>query len=226
MSDFSCLKWVTKNIREYDEKRERKAGKRKVIFPKSLYSAALFHIYRGALSISDIADRSGMNLGALDHWRTDLGFLLLIDFLKKECSEFIREKLLINDLTLQEYDAIGAEYSLLDEVVQNQIKVPLFNQLKDLAQRINSMKIGGLSLDRYNLTVFGRLFTFFLFVEKHTCQGSKMFSKTIKSIAENIVWPELGRDWSQVILVLRDDRFLGDRKLKEFEAQIKRLYGS
>lgn len=226
MSDFPCLKWVTKNIQEYDQKKERKAGKRKVVFPKNLYSAALLHIYRGALSITEIADWSGMNLEAFEHWRTDLGFLLLIDFLKKECSESIRERLLINDFTLQEYDAIGAEYSLLDEVLQNQIKVPLFNQMKDLAQRIDSRKKNDLPLDRYNLTVFGRLFTFFLFVEKHTHQGSKMFSKTIRSIAENIVWPELGRDWSQVILVLQDDRFLGDIKIKEVEVRIKRLYGS
>lgn len=226
MSDFPCLKWVTKNIQEYDQKKDKQAGKRKVIFPKNLYSAALLHIYRGALSITEIADWSGMNLGALEHWRTDLGFLLLIDFLKKECSEFICEKLLINDFTLQEYDAIGAEYSLLDEVVQNQIKVPLFNQMKDLAQRIDSRKKNGLPLDGYNLTVFSRLFTFFLFVEKHTHQGSRMFSKTIRSIAESIVWPEIGRDWDQVISVLRDDRFLGDRKVKEFGARIKGLYGS
>ncbi|HIC91141.1 MAG TPA: hypothetical protein EYP21_03580 [Syntrophaceae bacterium] len=221
MNDFLCLKWITKNIQEYGEKKEKEVGRRKVIFPKNLYSAALLHIYRGALSISEIADRSGMNPEVLDHWRTDLGFLLLTDFLKKECSEFIREKLLINDFTLQEYDAMGAEYSLLDEVVQNQIKVPLFNQMKDLAHRIDSRKRNGLPLDRYNLMVFSRLFTFFLFVEKHTHQGSQMFSKTIKSIAENIVWPELGRDWGQVILVLRDDRFLGDRKVKEFDVRIK-----
>ncbi len=221
MKDFPCFAWITKNIQEYDQGKIKKVGKRQIIFPKKLYSAALFHVYSGTLSIKEIADRTGVSPEILHHWRTDLGFLLLIDSLKKECSGFLREKLVINDFTLYEYDAIGAEYSLLDEMVQNQIKVPLFNKMRELAHQIHTRKKVGLPLDTYNLTFFCRLFTFFLFVEKHTRHESDVFSQSIKPVAQNIVWPELGRDWGQVLLVLEDDHLLGDMKVKELEARMK-----
>lgn len=222
MKDFPCLTWIITNIQEYDQGKIKKTGKRQIIFPKNLYSAALFHVYSGTLPINEIADRTGVSPEILHQWRTDLGFLLLVDSFKKECSDFLREKLLINDFTPYEYDAIGAEYSLLDEVVQNQIKVPLFNKMKTLAHQIHTRKKVGLPLDTYNLTFFVRLFTFFLFVEKHTRHTSEVFSQSIKPVAQDIVWPELKRDWGQVLSVLEDERLLGDMKVKELEAQMKR----
>ncbi|MEW6163179.1 MAG: hypothetical protein AB1606_07700, partial [Nitrospirota bacterium] len=139
MSCFLSEKWLRKKITELGRERS------------SYQLAALMHIYTGTLTLEEISKRAGLSLDILRSLRTKAPFMRLVDTFKKECSYDFREDLLINNYLLEQYKSLAADFTMLDEMLQMQIKVPLFTQLRKLSQSLKSRKTYGLKLETSEL---------------------------------------------------------------------------
>jgi len=188
--------------------------------------AALLHIYLSTLTLQEISDRSGLSLDTLHNLRTKAPFMRLVDTLKKECSREFREDLLINDHHPEEYNSIAADFTMLDEMVQMQIKVPLFTQLRDLSQRLKSRKTFGLKLETHELMLFKRLFTFFIFVERYVQTLTSKALSEMKQIAEEIVLPALHIDINEIEQILRKSTLTLDSRVKELRLRLDNSFSS
>jgi hypothetical protein len=110
MSYFISETWLRKKAAEFG----------KVISPHQI--AALMHIYFGTLTLNEIAEKAGLSLDKLYSLRREPRFMFLVDILKKEYSKEFREDLLLNDYLPEEYDILAVDFTILDEMVQMQIK--------------------------------------------------------------------------------------------------------
>jgi hypothetical protein len=148
----------------------------------------------------------------------------LVDTFKKECTQSLKEDILINDHKLEEYDSIAADYSMLEEVGRMQIRVPLFTQLRDLAGSIKSKNIYNLKIDMYDLILFKRLFVFFIFTEKYIQTLAASSLTFMKQIAEEIVWPALGLDMKQIDRILLEPEEIKKKRLRDLKASLDEIY--
>jgi hypothetical protein len=193
------LRWLRKRIEELGEGRA----------PYQL--AALFHIYLGTLSLEEIAALSCIETEGILFLRSNGAFMKLVDTFKQECAAWSREDLILNERTIEEYDSIGADYSMLEEVLRMQIKIPLFTELRAVAQSIKSKSTYGLPIERYNLRLFKKLYLFFLFSEKYTPTLTSRSLPDLEQIAEETVWPTVAFDKEELERVLRGSASLSER---------------
>lgn len=121
---FDSTKWLRKKI---------------ATFEKSSFSyllAALLHVYFGNLTLKKIAEKAGISMETLQELRKNPRFMRFVDTFKKELSQEIRENLLVNSYRFKEYNSLSMDFSLFDELLQMQIRVPLFSHLKKISQSI------------------------------------------------------------------------------------------
>ncbi len=208
MSYFLSEIWIRKKIAESSE----------AMSPHQI--AALMHIYVGTFTLKEVSEIAGLSLKDLEELRTKASFMRLVDNFKKEYSYEFREALLINDYSIEEYETLAADYSMLDEMLQIQIKVPLFTQLRDLSQSLNSKEAYGLKIETYDLRVFTRLFTFFMFVEKYGQTLTTRILSDIKQVAEKVLSVKMD---DEVNKTLSDPVSMRSRRLKELKARLENL---
>lgn len=165
---------------------------------------AILHIYLGTLSLHEIAARSDSETDGLLFLRSNAAFMRLVDTYKQECAQWIREDLVLNDRTIEEYDSTAADYSMLEEVLRMQIKIPLFSHLREVSQSIKSKSVHGLPIDPNNFRLFRKLYVFFLFAEKYLPTLTSRSLPDLKQIAEETVWPALSFDEEKLDRVLKE----------------------
>jgi hypothetical protein len=182
--------------------------------------AALLHIYIGSLTIKDIAVISGINPDTISGLRGNPGFMRLVDNLKKEYSRDMREDLLVNNYHLDEYYSLALDFSLFDDMLQVQIKVPLFTRLKEVSQLIKNKIRYNQEIDMYDLKLFYRLFSFFIFIEKYTSTLTSKSLIEMKQIAEEIVWPSLNLDKNGIDYFLNKTALARNERLKEIKEKL------
>jgi hypothetical protein len=208
MSYFLGEKWLRKKTAEFGNALS------------SYQIAAFMHIYLGTLTLNDIAEKAGLSLDELYSLRREPHFMYLADTFKKEFSREFREDLLINDYPTEEYDSLSSDFTMLDEMVQMQIKAPLFAQLRELSLGIKSRKASGLEIETHERMLFKRLFTFFIFVEKYAQSLTSKSLPDIRQIAEEILpktyMNEIGRKLSETIL-------FPQRRLKDLITKVELL---
>ncbi|MEW6162949.1 MAG: hypothetical protein AB1606_06525, partial [Nitrospirota bacterium] len=112
---------------------------------------------------------------------------------------------------------------MLDEMLQMQIKVPLFTQLRKLSQSLKSRKTYGLKLETSELMLFKKLFTFFIFVEKYVQTLTTRAMLDIKKVAKEIAWPALNMDMKEIDRILSKPILTRDMRLKELRARLDNL---
>ncbi len=178
--------------------------------------AALLHIYFGSLTLKEIAEQSGLTLHACKKLRQNPRFMRFTDTFKKDISCEIREDLISHSYEIEDYDSLASDFSLFDEIVQIQIRVPLFSMLKDVSDSIENKHTNGLKLDEYELSLFRKLFSFFILAEKYTPTLASRSLKDIRQVAERIVWPALNLDEKGI------EQFLG-RPCPDREERIRKL---
>jgi hypothetical protein len=205
---LDSTKWLHKKISEFKNENIR------------YQIAALLHIYIGSLTIEEIAEISGMNPETISGLRRNPGFMRLVDNFKKEYSCNMREDLLVNNYHLDEYDALALDFSLFDDMLQMQIKVPLFTHLKEVSQRIKNKSKYNFEIDMYDLKLFYRLFSFFIFIEKYTSTLTSKSLIEMKQIAEEIVWPSLNLDKNGIDYFLNKTALARNERLKEIKEKL------
>lgn len=209
MSYFPCEKWLRKKVAEFGEA------------ISSYQIAALMHIYLGTLTLEDISEKAGLSIDKFYSLRREPRFMYIVDALKKEFSKEFREALLINDYTPEEYDSLASDFTMLDEIVQMQIKVPLFTQLRELSLSLKSRKASGLKIETHELMLFKRLFSFFIFVEKYARSLTSKSLPDIRQVAEEIL-PHT--DINEIDRKLGETILMRDRRLKELRARLELLF--
>lgn len=213
MSDkLDSTKWLRKKI---------------ATFEKNSYSyllAALLHVYFGNLTLKEIAEKAGITVETLHELRKNPRFMHFVDTFKRELSQEIREDLLVNNYQLEEYDSLSMDFSLFDEILQIQIRVPLFSHLKKISQSIKSRATHGLKIDVSEFMLFRRLFSFFILIEKYTPTLVSKPLQEMKQIAEDIVWPTLGMDKKEIDNILSKPIPAKEERLKELKVKIHDLY--
>lgn len=209
---FLGQKWLQKRIAEYSKEHKTLAAlqDRKIVFPEELYHAALMHIYTGTFSLAEIAGAAGVPLKEFQFWRTQIDFMVLVDAAKIDFSSYFRNNLLINEYEPDQYRSIVAEYSLFDEQVRTQIRAPLFQKMKHLANSISNYHKVKLKIDRSDLRAFKKLYSFFVFEKSFLpITYPEPMNKHLDLVAKEIVWSKLG------VTYLDAEQLLGNDTLKE-----------
>jgi hypothetical protein len=188
----------------------------------TVHVAALLHIYFGVFTLEEIADKAGMTLQTLYRLRMNAPFMRLVDTYKKEFSEEIREKLLINTYELEGYDFIASDFTMFDEILQTQIKVPLFTKLNKLSQSIRSRATYNIKIEKTEFMLFRRLFGFFILIEKYSPTLTSKALVEIKETAQEIVWPALDMDGGEIDRILNKPLLTRDERLREFRRKLNR----
>ena len=190
---FIYQRWLHQRLHDYvtSSKPPQLRGK-DITLPTSQYGAALMQAYLGKASLRWIADLSCISLELLHKWRQEPRFLLVMDWSKALFSRAFQEDLALNDYTLREYYHIAAEISLLEESLRIVVRVPLYQRFKRLGRRLNSRRQNNLSLSKYDLRLFKRLFLFFLTLEEHwPSSAQKRIKEDFLPLARDVVWPLL-----------------------------------
>lgn len=181
--------------------------------------AALLHVYFGSLTLNDIAEKAGIAQDALEGLRRNPRFFRYVDTFKKELAHEIIEDLLVNTYEFEDYDDLASDFSLFDEVFQMQIRVPLFSHLRRISDFIKSKTTHGLKIDTSDFMLFRRLFSFFILMEKYTPTLVSKPLHDMKQIAEDIVWPKLGLDKTEIDRVLNRQMPPRDEMIRELKAR-------
>lgn len=185
--------------------------------------AALLHIYSGTLNLSDISSITNLNIEELSLLRKNAAFMKLVDTYKKECAKSFIESILINDRDINDYAFIAADFSMLDEIIRMQIKIPLFTYLKDLYIGLKNKYIYKLKMDRYDLMVFKRLYIFFLFTELYIETLTTKSLLDMKEIAEGVILPALNIDIKQIESILYETEDIRLKRLEELKSSLLRI---
>jgi hypothetical protein len=197
--------------------------KKTAAFKQDSYSpllAALLHIYFGNLTVEDIAEKASMTSETLQGLRKNPRFFRYVDTFKKELSQEIIEDLLVNTYRLEDYDALASDFSLFDEVFQMQIRVPLFTHLRKISDFIKSRTTYGLKIDTSEFMLFRRLFSFFILMEKYTPTLVSKSLREMKQTAEDVVWPALGLDKTEIDEILNAPVLTKDERVQELKMRL------
>jgi hypothetical protein len=186
--------------------------------------AALLHIYLGALTFHEIAVYADLTVETLKGLSMNARFMKMVDTFKKEYSSEMREDILVNNYQLEDYESLASDVALFDEILQMQIKVPLFTQLRNLSQSIKSRTIHNLKVEPSELMLFRRLFIFLILIEKYATTLTAQSLPEMKVIAQEIVWPGLHLDKNEIDQILNRPMSTIEERLKEIRARIERVF--
>ena len=195
---FLYQRWLHQRLHDYvSSSKPPQLRGRDIALSSSQYGAALMQAYLGKASLRWVADLSGVSLELLKQWRQEPPFLLVMDWSKSIFSKACQENLSLNDYTPQEYHYITAEISLLEESLRIALRVPLYQRFKKLGRGLISRRQNELSLAKYDLRLFRRLFLFFLILEQHwPSPAGKRINEEFLPFARDVVWPLLHqRNW-------------------------------
>lgn len=168
------------------------------MFAESEFAAALMHLYVGTFSLDEIAGMVSSPAAKLAFLRTQIDFMTLVDSLKASFARFFRENLMLNEYPPIDYVSMAAEYAAFEELARNQIRVPLFKRMKQLADSISKKEFHQLPIDRYDLKSFKKLFSFFVFEECFLQALAKPSLPELKRIAKEIVWMRLDENYDEL----------------------------
>jgi hypothetical protein len=190
---FLYQQWLHQRLDEYERaSKPPKLRGRDIALSTSQYGAALMQAYLGKATLRWIADHSSISLEHLRQWRQEPPFLLVMDWSKSIFAKVFQENLALKDYTLEQYYYIAAEISLLEESLRVAVRVPLYQRFKKLGRRLISRHQNNLSLSKYDLRLFRRLFLFFLTLEQHwPSSARKRILEDYLPLARDVVWPLL-----------------------------------
>ena len=193
---FLYQRWLHQRLHEYEtSSKPPQLRGRDIVLSTNQYGAALMQAYLGKASLSWIADHSSISLELLRQWRQEPRFLLVMDWSKSIFSKVFQENLALKDYTLEQYYYIAAEISLLEESLRVAVRVPLYQRFKKLGRRLISRQQNNLSLSKYDLRLFRRLFLFFLTLEQHwPSSANKRIGEDFLPLARDVVWPLLNEE--------------------------------
>lgn len=200
---FLYQQWLHQRLHEYEcSSKPPQLRGRDIALSTSQYGAALMQAYLGKAPLSWIADHSSISLELLRQWRQEPRFLLVMDWSKAIFAKVFQENLALQDYTLEQYYYIAAEISLLEESLRIAVRVPLYQRFKKLGRRLISRRQNDLSLSKYDLRLFRRLFLFFLNLEQHwPSSAKKRIAEEFLPLARDVVWPLLNEgDWVEPTL--------------------------
>lgn len=199
--------WIENSVSEYRQGNRKLSCLRgkEAAFPEKHFAAALMHLYVGAFSLVEIARMCSLTLAELGFLRTQIDFMMLVDALKASFTRHFRENLTLNEYTPHQYASISAEYAVFEELARNQIRVPLFKRMKQLAISISDKVDHDLPVDLYDLESFKKLFSFFVFEEYFLPALSKPSLQYLKRVAKEAVWKRLKADYGELDSLLCAD---------------------
>jgi hypothetical protein len=218
---FFGYRWIQNTFSRYRRGDCKLAplGERRLVFPRKQFAAALMHLYVGNLSLAEIASMIPMSPAELALLRNQIDFMMVVDAAKSSFAKHFRQKLLLNEYPPEGYASMAAEHSLLEELVQNQIRFPLMKKLMDQARAISAKSRCRLPIDPCYMTDFKKLFSFFYFEESFLRDRETDLFVNCKRIAKEIVWARLGEDYGELDLLLSKGFPKGKVK-----ARLKRLF--
>lgn len=198
---FLGRQWIAKSLSEYRHSTQTisRLIKKRVLMPEKFFAAALLHIYMGSFSLEEIAELASITKEELTFQRTQVDFLTLVDRLAVQFTKYFRNQLTSNVYTPAQYAGIAAEYAAFDEMTRNQIRVPLYMEMKALAKSIAKKTEYDLPIDLSILRSFQKLFSFFVFEQNFLPALVKPASQEVYRIAEKIVWQRLGENFALLV---------------------------
>lgn len=201
---FLGRQWIEKSLSEYrqDNRIISRLLRKRVVLPEKLFAAALLHIYVGTLSLEAIAELAFVTQEELVFRRTQVDFMTLVDRLRVQFTKYFRAKLTTNAYTPVQYAAMAAEYAAFDEMTRNQIRVPLYGEMKALAKSIAKKTDYDLPIDLATLRSFQKLFSFFVFEQNFLPGLAKPAGPELYRIAREIAWQRLEEDFADLVYQL------------------------
>jgi hypothetical protein len=192
------------------------------MFPEKDLAAAAMHLYVGTFTLAEIANIVSLPSAKLAFLRTQIDFMTLVDSLKASFARFFRENLILNEYAPLGYVYIASEYAAFEELARNQIRVPLFKKMTELATSISEKERHQLSINSYDLRTFKKLFSFFVFEECFLQTLAKPSFPELKRIAKEIVWAKLEANYDELESLLSVDP-MGDHVKHELKTRLGSL---
>ena len=124
--------------------------------------------------------------------------MVLVDSFKASFARYFRQSLIVNEYPPVDYASIAAEYAFFEELARNQIRIPLFGHMKQLADSIEEKERHQSPIDLNDLRSFKKLFSFFVFEECFLPALARPSSRRLKAIAKGIVWNRLREDYDEL----------------------------
>jgi hypothetical protein len=190
---FLYQRWLAGALDAFAASREPPALKgRPILLSPRQYAAALMQAYFGPNPLAWIAGIMDLPVQTLQAWRREPGFLLVMDWSKAQFAEFFHETLLVQDFSAGRYFEIAGEAALLEDSLRVRLRIQLYEIFHSLGEKLSSRQRHGLALETYDLTLFRRLFLFFLALEHYwpSPAGRRLKEHSIP-LARNVVWPAL-----------------------------------
>jgi hypothetical protein len=124
--------------------------------------------------------------------------MVLVDSFKASFARYFRQSLIVNEYSPHDYASIAAEYAFFEELARNQIRIPLFTRMKQLADSIEEKEHHQSPIDLDDLRSFKKLFSFFVLEECFLPALARPSSQRLKTIAKGIVWDRLREDYDEL----------------------------
>ncbi len=190
------------------------------------YGAALMQAYFGRNPLSWIAEVMELPVATLKAWRREPGFLLVMDWSKVQFAEFFRETLMTTDFSPGQHFEIAGELTLLEDTLRVRVRMQLYEIFRPLGGKLVSRHRHGLALDTYDLTLFRRLFLFFLALEHYwPSAAGKPLRDRFVPLARDVVWPGLGlAPWPENGSTADLERFSLANLRQDLEARLKETF--
>jgi hypothetical protein len=196
---------------------------RPIMLSPRQYAAALTQAYFGRNPLAWIAVIMDLPVETLKAWRREPGFLLVMDWSKAQFAEFFHETLLVQDFSPGRYFEVAGEAALLEDSLRVRLRMQLYEIFQPLGEKLSSRHRHGLALDRYDLTLFRRLFLFFLALEHYwpSPAGQRLREQGIP-LARDVVWPALNLPtWPEEAGAGGLERFSLAKLRKELEMNLR-----
>lgn len=195
---FLYQRWIQKTLNNYVTGQiPPKLKGRTIVMSPLQYGAVLMQAYFGKASLEWISEITGVTIECLRNWRSEIRFLMAMDWCKSVFSEYFQETLISNDYTVVEYHEIAAEFALLEDSLQVAVRAQLYKRLKNLREKLSKQNQHGIKIENYDLYLFRRLFLFFLALEYHQPSPAvTRIQNQLLPLAKDVVWPSLGcEEW-------------------------------
>ncbi|NPA38909.1 MAG: hypothetical protein GXO57_00440 [Thermodesulfobacteria bacterium] len=206
------VKWIEVLLEQYQKGGEKFfIDGKEVRFKKEEFLYALIHIYKRTL-----LERWGKDIDyhKIEELKTRLGFdfMYLVDLMRKELATWFKELVIYRNFSEEEYLNLAKEFLILEEQVKKQIQIPLLDEVKKIANKLEQENFSELSLREKNK--FFRILSLFVIIEAF----EKTLSSKLVDRAAELSKKKLEKDVKEEVIKQVLPKI---KDLKEFEEVIK-----
>ena len=179
------INWIVALLEQYQKGGEKFfVDGKEVRFKKEEFFFALLHIYSRKLleKWGDVIE-----YGKIEELKKRLGFdfMYLVDLMRKELATWFKELVVYRNFSEEQYLNLAKEFLSLEEQVRKQIQIPLLDEVKKVANKLEQNEDLELSSGEKNR--FFRILNLFVLIESlEKTLSSKLVDRAVQLSKEKL----------------------------------------